>query len=116
MDRPAQLACLDASEPSYRPVVVRDVQLPDGRRLDSAMLYAARRGVVELPGPLSQVDVRRHVLARVPGLPEVCGLGAAAGEPALRELMLAASGSERLRESITALLQAVAVPAGELDR
>lgn len=112
---PAQLACLDASEPHYRPVVVRDVQLPDGGVLDTALLYATRRGVVELPGPLSQIGVWRHVLAVVPGLTEACGVDADAGEPALRDLMLGAAGSEPLRGHITDLLQTVAVPAGLPD-
>ncbi len=113
---PEQLACLDASEPNYRPIVVRDVGLLDGRRIGAVLLYDTRRGVLELPGPLSQVCVWRHVLAVVPGLVEVCGLRADAGEPALRELMLLAAGCPSLRERITRRLQAVAVPAGLAQR
>lgn len=109
---PAQLACLDASEPNYRPVVVGGVVLRSGRSLDAALLYATRRGVVELPGALPQVGVWRHVLERVPGLTQVCGVETDASEPALRELMLAAAGCEALRERITRLLLTVAVPAG----
>ncbi|MDQ3629389.1 MAG: hypothetical protein M3419_11370 [Actinomycetota bacterium] len=113
---PEQLAVLDASEPNYRPVVVRDVELCTGQRLEAALLYATRRGVVELPGRLSQVGVWRHVLACVPGLAEVCDLDADASEPSLRELMLVAAGTATLRDSITRRLQAVAVPAGLPDR
>ncbi|MBA2551729.1 MAG: hypothetical protein H0V13_11885 [Nocardioidaceae bacterium] len=113
---PEQLACLDASEPNYRPVVVRDLELLDGRRVGAALLYATRRGVVELPGPLSQTGVWRHVLAVVPGLVQICGVQADAGEPALRELMLLAACTSRLRERITGRLQAVAVPAGLAQR
>jgi len=109
---PEQLACLDASEPNYRAMGVRDVELPGGALLETALVYATRRGVVELPGPLPQVGVWRHVLACVAGLAEVCGVGPDASGPALRELMLAAADSATLRGRITRRLQAVAVPAG----